>query len=128
MMTLISKLIANIRSWLQQLQVQKLLVAVVMSAILLIGTVNPGASNDGLSRAVRDRVDQIDPSDRPKTTGEWKQEARETEGQPGKRLERVAKESGDAFKQFGSNYVEGTKETAKDLRDNVSQAGSNFSD
>jgi outer membrane murein-binding lipoprotein Lpp len=119
MMTSISGAIAYVRAVLKQLHVQKLLAAVVMSAILLIGNVSPGSSNEALGKAVRDRVNQVDQSDRPKTTGEWQQEARETEGQPGKRIERVAKESGQAFKQFGSNYVEGTKEAAGDLGNQV---------
>ncbi|XPM52330.1 MAG: hypothetical protein EDM05_000330 (plasmid) [Leptolyngbya sp. IPPAS B-1204] len=40
------------------------------------------------------KVDQAihqNDSDRPKTVGEWKQEARETEGAPGERLQRVPK-------------------------------------
>jgi hypothetical protein len=117
MMVLISNLSDRLRAWLKQLPAEKL-VAISIAAFILLTTTNayPKADNQALGQQVREQVHQIDQTDKPKTTGEWNQEARETEGKPGKRVQRIAKESGEALKQFGSGYVEGAKETVRDLQ------------
>jgi hypothetical protein len=66
----------------------------------------------------RDRIHQND-SDRPKTTGEWNREARETEGEPGERAKRIGKESAEAVKDFGSMYTDTAKRSANELRNNT---------
>jgi hypothetical protein len=117
MMVLISNLSDRLQVWLKQLKTEKL-IATLLATFILLTTTNayPKSDNQALVQQIREQVHQIDQTDKPKTTGEWNQEARETEGKPGKRLERIAKESGEALKQFGSGYVEGAKETVRDLQ------------
>jgi hypothetical protein len=116
-MMLISKLNNYLRVWLKRLQAGRLM-AVFLAAFILMTTTNayPRSDSQALGQQVRERLHEIDQTDKPKTTGEWNQEARETEGKPGERIQRIAKESGEAIKQFGSGYVEGAKETVRDLQ------------
>lgn len=114
--------IANVSSLVKELQVKRFLAVVVVGFLLLTTNVAVGQNNDALGERVVERVHQTDQADRPKTTGEWNQEARETEGAPGKRLQRIGKESAEAFKQFGSGYAEGAKETARDVQKNTTGA------
>lgn len=124
MVTLISNAIASVRSFFKAIQAQTVLV-VMLSFLLLTSNAVPN-HNEALGKAVRDRVHQTDQADRPKTTGEWNREARETDGKPRERLSRIAKESGEAFKQFGSGYVDGAKETAQDLQEGAARGGRVF--
>ncbi len=63
-----------------------------------------------------------DTSDRPKTTGEWNREARETAGEPGKRLDRIAKETGEAVKNFGQMYPDTAERSGDALKESVERA------
>jgi hypothetical protein len=118
MTNLISRAFAHISSLLKGLQVKRFSAVVLVGFLLLTTNVALGQDNT-LGETIRDQVHQTDQADRPKTTGEWNAEARETEGSPGKRLQRIGKESAEAFKQFGSGYAEGAKETAGSVRDNT---------
>lgn len=82
--------------------------------------VNGGAQSHKMRDSVVDRVKDTlkqDDSDRPKTTGQWMREARQTEGEPGNRLERIAKETGEAVKDFGQVYPDTAKRSGEALRD-----------
>ncbi len=118
MTNLISRTFTHISSLLKGLHVKRFSAVVLVGFLLLTTNVALGQDNNTLGEKVREQV-QTDQADRPKTTGEWNAEARETEGSPGKRLQRIGKESAEAFKQFGSGYVEGAKETAGSVRDNT---------
>lgn len=72
--------------------------------------------NKGLTREIEKIVHQ-DGDDRPKTTGEWNREARQTEGRPGKRLERIADESKEAVKDFGEMYPDTAKRSGRALKE-----------
>lgn len=61
-------------------------------------------------------------SDRPKTTGEWNQEARETTGQPGERLGRIAKETGEAVKDFGKMYPDTAERSGDALQESLDRS------
>ncbi len=123
MMTLFSNAIAYIRSLLKGLQLQQYFAFVLVGFLLLTTNANAAPANEALAAKIRERIEQTDQADRPKTTGEWNREAKATEGQPGKRIERIAKESGEALKQFGSGYVKGAQETAGDLQRGAAQIG-----
>ncbi|MEA5507203.1 hypothetical protein VB735_29730 [Halotia wernerae UHCC 0503] len=123
MKNLISRTITYISSLLSRLQVNRFLAVVLVGSLLLTTNVAFGSqSNKDLGEKVREQIQQND-SQRPKTTGEWYQEARETENSPGERLKRIGEESAEAFKEFGSGYVEGTQETARGIKDSAAQAG-----
>jgi hypothetical protein len=123
MKNLIYRTITYTRSVLNRLQVNRFLAVVLVGSLLL--TTNVAFSSQGnkdLGERVREQIQQND-SQRPKTTGEWYKEARETQGSPGERLKRIGEQSAEAFKEFGSGYVEGTQETARGVQDSASQAG-----
>lgn len=123
MMTLFSQTTAYVRSLINGLHLQQYFAFVLVGFVLLTTNANAAPHNDALGAKVRDRIEQTDQADRPKTTGEWNREAEETEGNPGKRLGRIAKESGEAFKQFGSGYVKGAQETAGDIEQGAARIG-----
>jgi hypothetical protein len=114
MPSLISETVAKIGSFVNSLQARQFLSAVLVAFILLTTNVDPSLSNQAISRRL-DKVVHQDNSQRPKTTGEWNQEARETQGDPGERLKRIGKQSAGAVKDFGSQYAEGAKESASEL-------------
>ncbi|UBF26540.1 hypothetical protein K9N68_00560 [Kovacikia minuta CCNUW1] len=112
---LISRTIAHINSLLKEVQLKRFLAATLVGFLLLTTNVKPEGNNKALTQEVRDLVHQND-SDRPKTVGEWKQEARETKHSPGERAQRIGKESAEAVKDFGSLYPDTAKRSASDLR------------
>ncbi|MDZ8186873.1 MAG: hypothetical protein RMX96_18730 [Nostoc sp. ChiSLP02] len=126
MTNLISNAIAHISSALKGLQVKRFFAVVLVGFLVLTTNVTSGNNNQNLGERVRQQVQQDD-ARRPKTTGQWNREARETEGAPGERLKKIGQESAEAFKQFGSGYVEGAKNTASDVGDSAAQAGKNLS-
>ncbi|MBN3905752.1 MAG: hypothetical protein HWQ35_03960 [Nostoc sp. NMS1] len=126
MINLISRKIGDITSVLKGLQVTRFLAVVLVGFLVLTTNVTYGQNDKALKERVREQVQQDD-SQRPKTIGEWNKEARETEGSPGKRLQKIGEESAEAFKQFGSGYVKGAKETADDVGNSAAQTGKNIS-
>lgn len=128
MTNLVSRAIAYVGFLLKGIQAKHLAAIVLVGSLLLTTNVALAQDNNTLGAKVRERVQQTDKADRPKTTGEWNEEARETEGSPGKRLQRIGKESAEAFKQFGSGYAEGTKETASDVAKGAKEIAPNVED
>ncbi|MEH1907873.1 MAG: hypothetical protein V7L05_07120 [Nostoc sp.] len=126
MINLISRTIGNISSLLKGLQIKGFLAVVVVGFLVLTTNVTYGQNDKALGERVREQVQQDD-SQRPKTIGEWNKEARQTEGSPGKRLQKIGEESAEAFKQFGSKYVEGAQKTAGDVGDNAAQTAKDIS-
>jgi predicted PurR-regulated permease PerM len=117
MKRLISKAIAPVLSWLQGLQIQRLMAVMLVGLLLLAPNVALADSgSNSLTEKVRQLVHQDD-SQRPKTTGEWQQEAREVEGSPGERLENIAEESAEAVKDFGTLYPDTAERTANSQAD-----------
>ncbi|MEH2177861.1 hypothetical protein [Nostoc sp.] len=127
MINLISRTISQISSLLKGLQIKGFLAVVIVGFLMLTTNIAAGQNNTGLKERVREQIQQND-SQRPRTLGEWNKEARETEGAPGKRLEKIGKESAEAFKQFGSGYVEGAQKTANDVGDSAAQTGKKILD
>ncbi|MEH2114620.1 hypothetical protein [Nostoc sp.] len=126
MTNLISRMISHISSLLKGFQIKSLLTVVLAGFLMLTTNVGYGHNDKALGERVREQVQQDD-SQRPKTIGEWNKEARETEGSPGKRLQKIGEESAEAFKQFGSGYVEGAQKTASDVGESAAQTGKNIS-
>ncbi|MDP5337260.1 MAG: hypothetical protein NWQ28_01610 [Nodularia sp. (in: cyanobacteria)] len=122
MINLISRTINHINFLLQGVQVKRFLAVVLVGLMTLTTNVAFGENNQVLKEKVRQEIQQDD-SQRPKTIREWNQEARETEGSPGKRLQKIGEESAEALKEFGSGYVEGAKKTARDIQHGASELG-----
>ncbi|WP_339383955.1 hypothetical protein [Fortiea sp. LEGE XX443] len=94
---------------------------VLIGFLVLTTNINTDrSSNKSLTREL-DRVVHQDDADRPKTTGEWNREARKTEDAPGKRVERIAKESAEAVKQWGSVYPDTAKRSADSVDENTNR-------
>lgn len=119
MKNLISSAIAQVSSVLNYLQVKRFLAVVLVGFIFL--TTNAQPSN-ATSKAISDRINTVahqNDSDRPKTTGEWNREAREINSADGEgRLQRIAKESTEAVKDFGGLYPDTADRSASDLDKN----------
>ncbi|MCC5664971.1 hypothetical protein LC653_13830 [Nostoc sp. CHAB 5784] len=126
MINLISGTIANISSLLKGLQVKSFLAVVVVGFLVLTTNVSSGENDKGLKERVREQVEQND-AQRPKTVGQWYKDARETEGSPGERLQKIGQQSGEALKEFGSGYVKGAQETASDVGDSAAEAAKDVS-
>src|SRR6476469_2117671 len=119
MKNLISSAIAQVSSLLNQLQVKRFLAVVLVGFIFLTTNAQP---NSASSKAISDRINTVahqNDSDRPKTTGEWNREAREINSADGEgRLQRIAKESTEAVKDFGGLYPDTADRSASDLDKN----------
>ncbi|RCJ30579.1 hypothetical protein A6770_21040 [Nostoc minutum NIES-26] len=126
MTNLITRTVAHINSSLNKFQVKRFFAVVLVGVLVLTTNIAFGDSNKALGERVREKVEQND-AQRPKTTGQWYKDARETEGNPGKRLEKIGQQSGEALKEFGSGYVKGAKETARDVGNSAAQTGRKLS-
>jgi len=119
MLNSISTAISSICSLARVFQVKHFLSLCLVGVILLTS----GLSAEQKGKALTNRVDKVvhqSDSDRPKTTREWQKEARKVEGAPGKRIERVAKESADAVEDFGELYPDVVERSVPPLRDRAS--------
>jgi hypothetical protein len=118
MKNLISEAVAQIGAWFNSLQIKQFLSVILVGFLLLNTTVAP----DRASKATIDKLERMvqqEDSRRPKTTGEWQQQAREVKGKPGERLERIGEQSADAIKEFGSMYPDVAKKSANELEQNT---------
>lgn len=124
MINLFSKAIARINSFFQSLQVKQFFAIALVGAILLLAPAETTRNNPDLGRRI-DNVLEKGNSERPTTTREWQQEAREVEGKPGERLKRIGKESKEAFKEFGGLYPDTAERTGENVKEQVEGIGSN---
>lgn len=104
----------RVGTFLQKINLKRLFTFFLIGMMTLL-TVAPTAaladqSRKTLSHDVKQAL-RADDSDRPKTTGEWKAEARETEGQPVERSKRIAKEAGEAVKDWAELYPDVAERT-----------------
>jgi hypothetical protein len=114
----IGKIIAKISSLFNKLQFKQLLSIMMVGLVILSTNVAP----DRASKAAVDRLDRLvqqENPDRPKTTAQWQQQAKEVEGRPGERLKRIGEQSVDAVKEFGSTYPDVAKKSAAELQGNI---------
>ncbi|MER3477248.1 MAG: hypothetical protein C4287_13020 [Leptolyngbya sp. ERB_1_2] len=56
------------------------------------------------------------------TTGEWNREARQTAGEPGNRAGRIAKETGEAVKDFGKMYPDTAERSGDALQESLDRS------
>ncbi|MBH8577249.1 hypothetical protein I8752_30640 [Nostocaceae cyanobacterium CENA369] len=126
MTNLITRTVDRINSSLNKFQVKRFFAVVLVGVLVLTTNIAFGDSEKALGERVRQKVEQND-AERPKTVGQWFKDARETKNEPGKRLEKIGQQSGEALKEFGSGYVEGAKETADEVGNSAAKAGRNLS-
>ncbi len=117
LVSLFSRAICALSTLLNQFQIKRFLPVLLVGFLLLTTNTDLRRGEPSLTQQLGEVVRRND-SDRPKTTGEWQQEARETEGAPGERLQRVAKESAEAVKDFGSLYPDTAERSTRALQEN----------
>lgn len=87
-----------------------------------------GASSAEVQPGAKQMMKKIDrdleknTSDRPKTTGEWNREARETEGNLGQRVKRIAEETKEAVKDFGQVYPDTAERSGDALQESLDRS------
>ncbi|NJO93244.1 MAG: hypothetical protein HC820_00730 [Hydrococcus sp. RM1_1_31] len=122
MKNLISSAIASLTSFVKGIQIARLF-AVVFASWLIFGTNIALADNsDTLGERMRDRINEVEQgTERAKTTREMEQEARP--GLPlGERINRITRDSKEAFEQFGKEYTIGAEESTRNVQDKAAQA------
>jgi hypothetical protein len=112
---LISRIDAKLNDFIRTIHIRQFLPLFLVAFLLLpihIGSVN---NNKTIVKKLDEVVHQDD-SQRPKTTGEWNQEAREVKGEPGERLKRIGKQSAEAVKEFGQIYPDTAEKSVSELK------------
>ncbi len=120
-MNFFSKAIAPITYLFNGWQVKRFFAVVLAGFLVLTTQVDSVRHYNTSNEQNRDSLHQID-SVRPKTTGEWNQEAQETADSPGERLQKIAEESGTALKEFASMYPDTAKRSVEELKENTARA------
>ena len=115
-MNLISTAIDRISSLFKGLQVKRFLSVVLVGFVLLTANVNAGGNSKSYGTQVGSKADLNNP-ERPQTTREWRQEARETKNDPGQRVQKIGQEAGAAVKEFGEMYQDTAKRSIRELKD-----------
>lgn len=115
-MNLISTAIARISSLLKGFQVKSFLSVVLVGFMLLTANVDSGHSNKAFGTPGGSKADLNNP-ERPQTTREWRQEARETSDSPGERAQKIGQEAGAAVKEFGEMYKDTANRSVRELKD-----------
>jgi len=93
--------------------------AAILTGLVAFGAIAPASVMAApMAAPMNERVKQnvqadirADDSDRPKTTGQWKEEAREVEGQPLERAKRIVKESAEAVEDWAGLYPDVAERT-----------------
>lgn len=123
----------RLKSYLSGLQVRPLLSLVLVGVLLLTTGLNHEGEAYGrgnrqdITKKVLERVHEND-SPRPKTTGEWQKEDRETANNVNERGRRITEQAGAAFKEFGSGYGEAMKDATQDAQESAARTGQNLMD
>ncbi len=118
-MNLIYTAIARISSLLKGFQIKSFLSVVLVGFLLMTTNVDSGRNKAfGTSGSNAD----LNNPERPQTTREWRQEARETSDSPGDRIQKIGQEAGAAVKEFGEMYKDTAKRSISELKDNTADA------
>jgi hypothetical protein len=125
MKNFISITVDRINSLIQGFQAKRFLAVVLVGFLVLTTNVFAEGNNKAVTEKVREQVHQ-DGSQRPKTTGEWLNEAHE-DVPLGERIYDIGEDSAEAFKEFGSGYIDGAQKTARDVREGAARAGRDIS-
>jgi hypothetical protein len=120
MNSLILKVKSYIGTWIKWVLNARLVSIILVGSLFLLGTgcADPSSAASRSSNDLGRRVDNAiheDDSVRPKTTGEWKQDARKTENAPGERLKKITEQSKEAVKDFGKVYPDTAEKSARSL-------------
>ncbi len=123
MKTIISKtlsVVTNLVSSFKQIRVEQVLSLVLVGFLFLTTNVPSEQRSEALGKSIRERIEATDQSDRPKTTGEFLDEAR-GDVPLDERIQNITRDSVEAFKELGKEYQPNLKAGAENLRDSLTQ-------
>lgn len=120
-MNLVATAIDRISSLFNSLQVKRFLSVVLVGFVLLTANVDAGRNSKAYGTQVSSKSELNNP-ERPQTTREWRQEARETKDEPGERAQKIGQEAGSALKEFGEMYKDTAKRSIGELKNDTPQA------
>lgn len=120
-MNLISNAIDRISSLFNSFQVKRFLSVVLVGFVLLTANVDAGRNSKAYGTQISSKAELNNP-ERPQTTREWRQEARETKDEPGERAQKIGQEAGAAVKEFGEMYKDTAKRSMRELKNDTPQA------
>jgi hypothetical protein len=92
---------------LNRIQWQQL--AVACSAVIILLTASGVDARQTVKAPASGQLPPTAAVGRPRTMGQWEAESESLEGQPGKQLKRIAKESADAVKNMAEIYPQNAK-------------------
>ncbi|NJK47870.1 hypothetical protein HC931_06540 [Candidatus Gracilibacteria bacterium] len=118
-----NNLIVNTISFVKSIRIKPLIIAIVASWFLFANNIALASNSQDAKERINDRLEEMDKNtERPKTVGEFRQEA-EQDIPLGERINNIVRDSGEAFKQFGAQYSIGAQENAREFGDNVKETG-----
>jgi hypothetical protein len=89
-------------------QVKQIISVVLVGMVLLTTSVDEANLSSGV-KAKLDELTTQGETGRPRTTRQWQNENEALQGEPGKQLERIAKESTDAIGEMAEIYPQNAK-------------------
>ena len=108
----LSHAIAKLTSFTKTLRLDRLFVTVLVGFLLLATSVDSRQSDRPLEQEVRQEIQEANQkSERPKTTGEFKQEAR-GDVPATERIYNITRDSAESLKQFAEEYPRVTNKDA----------------
>jgi hypothetical protein len=120
---MLHKAITTIASTLSLLNIKRVFAALLVGFVVLNVAVDVAQADNTLGERMRDRIERTDRnSERPKTTGEFLNEA-DRDMPLGERLEVIGRDSAEALKQFGQEYSVGAQESARNIGEKAADAG-----
>ncbi|MFM7424717.1 MAG: hypothetical protein ACKO7W_06975 [Elainella sp.] len=114
--------VTNGLGWLKGIQTQRFLSVILAVSLLLTTGVKGMQDQTALGQNLRQRIEQTDRSDRPKTTGEFLDEAR-GDVPLDERVKNITRDSVEAFKELGKEYRPNVEEGIRDLREGAAEVG-----
>jgi hypothetical protein len=129
---LLSDGIATTIAVVQKFRIARVLALVFVSGFIVLTTafysgIAQAADNASLGERFRDRIERADQnSERPKTTGQFLDEARGNVPL-GERTKNIIRDSKEAIDQFGKEYSVGAQESARNVKDKAAEAGRDLS-
>jgi hypothetical protein len=124
-------LIGSASAFVKNLQVKRFVAVFLVIGTLFLANVNAVSANtlsggkETESSRFIERMQKADEkTERPKTTGEFLEEAR-GDVPLNERINNIARDSAEAFQQFGKLYTTGAEETARAVKENAQEATEN---
>ena len=124
-------LIGSARAFVKHVQIKRFVAVLIVIGLVFLANVNAvsantfsGGQGTESSRFLEKMQQADEQSERPKTTGELLDEAA-GDVPLNERINNIARDSAEAFKQFGKLYTTGAEETARAVKENAQEAAEN---